>query len=517
LMPSAAEAGEQAAAAALKEASEHGGAVSAGARAALEVPHGTGAGAAAESPSGTGAGEAVGDANAEPSAEELYQKAQDISDRYGRGQERFLESMHQKTEAALTQTRLDQLATLHKGEGVIAVFRRQLEAMPEKFGFTGDMSDVDAIHNWAEKQAAALSIKEGYWDPTTGKQVWTRWDPNTTVRFNVEGDVEHGLKVAESGTEGSKFIYEPTTAATEVFGKGVSTAGRGVLEAAERTGAVAKAAAARGLEATPPPPLPVVEGAAGLSPEAPGVIDVAHTVSDFPKDVQPYAIYLEAKVKAAQVLLEQYASDPVLGPAARNAFDQVRDDIGAFVKNVDAGKLDAYKGFSGTGFNVVEELRGAIEKVAGVKLPGAEAVASTDVFDMAGLLKGGRIAIEKSWGLKFETVGGRVTPIIDAPRADIDRVVEAHAGMKTDGWLNKDSLNSLIERNDHLASVPQIRLAQIDYLIRALDHLKDTGAGLSEAAGVVKRTIRVMMGNISETVNKVPEDIFTRAFLDRVK
>lgn len=509
LMASSAEATEQAAAAAAKEAAEHGGALP------------------------------------EPTLEELQKRLQDIMDQADKDHRSFMEMLRVKAEAAAVQARLDDLSTIHKGEGVIHVFRRQLEAMPGRFGYTGNLDDAAAVHEWADRQATQLSIKAGYWNPTTGDQNWVRWDPQHPMRFQVEGDAQHGFKVTETGTEGRHFIHHPTEAEQMRINEARAKLPWREFDEAwdkETAARVAARAAAKPLEISPEasrilsgvgravdqvtvdsdslpeiqPGQRTVETVTGL--KGVRVAETAPAAADFPEPVRPYASYLESKLLAAQSLVDQYGNDPKLGPAVHGVMEKVQEDVAAFVTNVDAGRLSAYQGFSPKGVDVSGELRDAIERQVGVKIPVAEPISAGKGLSMAELLKGGRIDVDKTWGLKFETsAGGRVMPVIDAPRADMSRVFEYHAGMKTDGWLQSESVPLLAEVNRNLAAVPQTRLAQIDFLVRALDKIQTSGQGATEAAGVVRRSIRVMMENISQTIDRPVEEVFTRQFLDRVK
>lgn len=110
-------------------------------------------------------------------------------------------------ETNIQSDHLIELATLRKGEGLIRVLQRQLEAAPEQFGFDGDTADTDAVHHWAQKTASSLSIKEGYWDPKTGDQVWVKWSDKEPIRFQVAMDSNGELNIEEQGTEGRTFVH----------------------------------------------------------------------------------------------------------------------------------------------------------------------------------------------------------------------------------------------------------------------------------------------------------------------
>lgn len=69
------------------------------------------------------------------------------------------------------QIDLMDLATIRKGEGVEHAFIRQLQALPVKFGFAGDLADETALKKWAGRQAHLIAIRTGYYDWKFGVEV----------------------------------------------------------------------------------------------------------------------------------------------------------------------------------------------------------------------------------------------------------------------------------------------------------------------------------------------------------
>lgn len=53
-------------------------------------------------------------------------------------------------------------ATVGKGEGIEHALHRQLEMNPEKFGYTGDLNNHNAIHQWAGRQADIIAHDQNY-------------------------------------------------------------------------------------------------------------------------------------------------------------------------------------------------------------------------------------------------------------------------------------------------------------------------------------------------------------------
>lgn len=131
-----------------------------------------------------------------------------IVDIKARGQNLVDELTKQAQEAA-ESARLEhvsELATLQKGEGIIHVLSRQLEDDPLRFGYTGNLDDIQATHEWARHLAGQISIKEGYWDPSQQAQKWFVYNPAKPMHFVLSGDAEKGFHIDQSG-DARSFIH----------------------------------------------------------------------------------------------------------------------------------------------------------------------------------------------------------------------------------------------------------------------------------------------------------------------
>ena len=96
------------------------------------------------------------------------------------------------------------MATVGKGEGVEHVFRRQLEANPEAFGFKGDPTDIKAVHEWSGGAAHRIAIDKGYVDSGTGEEIWVKdMGPK-----GAEGNPAYVLEADGSGKVGVKEFFD---------------------------------------------------------------------------------------------------------------------------------------------------------------------------------------------------------------------------------------------------------------------------------------------------------------------
>ncbi|MEK7569260.1 MAG: hypothetical protein AAB497_04105 [Patescibacteria group bacterium] len=66
---------------------------------------------------------------------------------------------------------LQESSIIQKGEGIEHAFIRQLSDKPEKFGFTGDSKNDEAVMEWAGGEAHRIAIKAGYVDMETGDEI----------------------------------------------------------------------------------------------------------------------------------------------------------------------------------------------------------------------------------------------------------------------------------------------------------------------------------------------------------
>lgn len=127
-------------------------------------------------------------------------------------------------------------AVINKGEGIEHALRRQLEAMPEKFGFHGDAADKAAIHEWSGGEAHRIALREGF-ASADGGETRVAFDADHPTRFTLQADGHVGMDHAETYVYGASA--EQAAAATT----------EGVAEAAQSTGSeTARAAATQAME-----------------------------------------------------------------------------------------------------------------------------------------------------------------------------------------------------------------------------------------------------------------------------
>jgi len=62
-------------------------------------------------------------------------------------------------------------AVVHKGDGVVRIFKRQIVESPEEFGFTGNVDDKAAVEKYAAVMAPKAAAETGYWNRQTGEEV----------------------------------------------------------------------------------------------------------------------------------------------------------------------------------------------------------------------------------------------------------------------------------------------------------------------------------------------------------
>jgi len=108
------------------------------------------------------------------------------------------------------------MATVGEGEGVEHVLRRQLEMNPGKFGFTGDMGDKVAIHEWSGGKAHLIAIDQGYVEE--GTESWVRdmgpdgpkGNPAYVLDIDTSGkpSITEYFEGKSSGTGGVNSPYE---------------------------------------------------------------------------------------------------------------------------------------------------------------------------------------------------------------------------------------------------------------------------------------------------------------------
>lgn len=71
----------------------------------------------------------------------------------------WLEDMNKQATDMFNSTQIN-LATIHEGEGIEHALIRQLEQDPSAHGFKGNISDVEAVKNWAGSEAHRIAEKE---------------------------------------------------------------------------------------------------------------------------------------------------------------------------------------------------------------------------------------------------------------------------------------------------------------------------------------------------------------------
>ncbi|MEA3449618.1 MAG: hypothetical protein U9Q85_01415 [Patescibacteria group bacterium] len=84
-------------------------------------------------------------------------------------------------------------AIIGEGDGVEHVFKRQLMAKPEKFGYKGD-NNKNAISDWADGEAHRIALNNGYVDVETGHEV--------RMKGIAVGKAAYILKANENGKTG---------------------------------------------------------------------------------------------------------------------------------------------------------------------------------------------------------------------------------------------------------------------------------------------------------------------------
>ena len=67
--------------------------------------------------------------------------------------------------------KVKELATIHKGEGVIHAFQRQIEYNPQAFGYKGDIHDTVALHKFAQTEGYKIAIEDKYVDLNKGTEI----------------------------------------------------------------------------------------------------------------------------------------------------------------------------------------------------------------------------------------------------------------------------------------------------------------------------------------------------------
>ncbi|MDO8598780.1 MAG: hypothetical protein Q7S02_01590 [bacterium] len=92
-----------------------------------------------------------------------------------------------------TDPRILELAMIRKGDGFTQVISRQLEAQPDKFGYSGDLTDTAAIHDWAVQESKVIAQGYGFLDTQTGRITEFGLQPTATgdaLILHEDGSIE---------------------------------------------------------------------------------------------------------------------------------------------------------------------------------------------------------------------------------------------------------------------------------------------------------------------------------------
>lgn len=85
--------------------------------------------------------------------------------------------------------KIKELATIRRGEGITHSFLRQLENDPDTYGFKGDANNQLEVHRWAQRQAYALAVKNGFISPPSGEEVRVYWDAKNPSSYLLKPDL----------------------------------------------------------------------------------------------------------------------------------------------------------------------------------------------------------------------------------------------------------------------------------------------------------------------------------------
>ncbi len=91
------------------------------------------------------------------------------------------------------------IATVYKGEGILHAFRRQLEASPVEFGYTGDVDNIEKVKDWSAIRAYSIAEDAGYVDEATGQ---------SEVRVKHANSVAYSLKIDGENLIVEEFVKE---------------------------------------------------------------------------------------------------------------------------------------------------------------------------------------------------------------------------------------------------------------------------------------------------------------------
>jgi hypothetical protein len=101
--------------------------------------------------------------------------------------------------------KIKELATIHKGEGVINTFQRQIEHNPKDFGFKGDIHNQIALHKFASQKAYSIALEDKY-IKSDGSEVRISYDAKNPEQF-ILNPKNH--QVQELNTRGHEYSFNP--------------------------------------------------------------------------------------------------------------------------------------------------------------------------------------------------------------------------------------------------------------------------------------------------------------------
>jgi hypothetical protein len=84
--------------------------------------------------------------------------------------------------------KINELAQIHSGEGVIHAFTRQIEHNPAAFGFKGNIDDHLALHKWAQQEAYEAAVKNNFVNEQTGEEVRVSFDAKNPSSYILNSD-----------------------------------------------------------------------------------------------------------------------------------------------------------------------------------------------------------------------------------------------------------------------------------------------------------------------------------------
>ncbi len=106
---------------------------------------------------------------------------------------------------------VENLAIIHKNEGIEHSLIRQLEAHAKDFGYKGDVDNQAALHHFAQIEAHKIAIDEGYVNVENGTETRVNFDPKNPVEYILHPD----RHVEYKGPALDSVYYEDTSGETK--------------------------------------------------------------------------------------------------------------------------------------------------------------------------------------------------------------------------------------------------------------------------------------------------------------